>query len=170
MQFTIGALVSVAVMLSAQAVSAVDLRFYHAGNCAGGFGSCNNIGSGVCCIAGGVPGASVQAVGGGVGTTFAYGTQACHVGPVVSAGGGSCVRPSFAAFASRWTSPGFTRREATEGGPCAELDTFGFTNDNGDEVSYKIPDERRASIVAALAKGDDAALKASADGLTPVSA
>ncbi|TFK20741.1 hypothetical protein FA15DRAFT_719344 [Coprinopsis marcescibilis] len=170
MKFAAAPFVALAVLLAAQEAFAVDLRFHSANNCSGGFSVCTSIPAGNCCV-NGTPAGSVQAVGSGVGTTYAYGTQACHVGPVFSKAGTVCVKPSFASFASSWSTSGSggnrRRQDVTDEapGPCVDVDSFGFTDDSGKVVVYKIPEDRRASILSALGDGDDEALKAIAAGL-----
>ncbi|TFK20750.1 hypothetical protein FA15DRAFT_113151 [Coprinopsis marcescibilis] len=108
-------------------------------------------------------------------TLHGFAAHGCSSSLAVASGSTlSCLSPSFAMFSTSWTR--LNTREISEDSKseistpdCVPADTFGYTDEiTGEEVLFKIPEERREDIFAALAKGDVGSVKASALGLEPL--
>ncbi|TFK20749.1 hypothetical protein FA15DRAFT_696755 [Coprinopsis marcescibilis] len=163
--------------LTYSTTSATDLRGFTGTSCTGTFSVCTDIASGRCCLHSASPVASVRAinVSASLSTVWGYAAHECSTSlATVSGSTLNCLSPSFAMFSTRWTT--LNTREISEDDKssistpdCVSADTFGYIDETtGQEVLFKIPEERREVIFAALAKGDVGSVKASALGLEPL--
>ncbi|RXW14699.1 hypothetical protein EST38_g11160 [Candolleomyces aberdarensis] len=151
--------------------SALDMRFYFALNCSGGWIQCGNLAPGFCCYSDTVPAAALRLTSvSGVADFSGWGSQTCSGPLAVSASSTGCKPATFAFYSGNYRSSLGLRAEPTTKtriasrapADCVQPDSFGFVDENGEEHITKITGGNRKAVYAALAKSDVATLKVEA--------
>ncbi|KAJ2930120.1 hypothetical protein H1R20_g6986, partial [Candolleomyces eurysporus] len=150
-------------------VSALDMRFYTALNCAGGWLQCGNLPAGVCCYSPTVPAAAMMLTSvSGVLDFSGWGSQTCSGPLALRSSTTGCKPAAFAFYSGNYRTnlvtaqPTSTRLVTRAPADCIEPDSFGFVDENGKEHITKISEGNRRAIYSALGKGDVATLKVEA--------
>ncbi|TFK19931.1 hypothetical protein FA15DRAFT_697248 [Coprinopsis marcescibilis] len=184
MKYTNTTFFALVALLATGITNAADVPIYAGNDCdSSSWVQCGNLSCQTCCIG---QGFSAKVTGSDYGLTTAFSQSTCGGDVYTVSHTEYCLRPSFIVTRSvLWrTLPGEIIDDDTgeiipvppSGNPveCVneprEVDSFGYIDEEtGEEVVYMIPDDRREAILAAVATGDNAAVKANAAGLSPVS-
>ncbi|RXW14696.1 hypothetical protein EST38_g11156 [Candolleomyces aberdarensis] len=139
-------------------VSALDMRFYTATNCAGGWLQCGNLPAGLCCYSPTVPAAALRLTSvAGIVDFSGWASQTCSGSLAVRASTTGC-KPAAFAFTGHPT-PASTCIVSRAPADCVEPDSFGFVDENCKEHIAKISEGNRKAVYGALGTGDVATLK-----------
>ncbi|TFK16920.1 hypothetical protein FA15DRAFT_711289 [Coprinopsis marcescibilis] len=160
MKLTSSTLIAAAILLGSEAVHAVNLRFFFANNCSGGFLEIRDAQTHQCYNAGS-PAASIRPdVSNVIDHTFAYANSNCQESIQASASDGACVRPSWTITSGKYFLKGINVRRTPEEAlaeslPCAEPTAYGFVDaESGEDVVRDIPAGARNAVYEAFSKGE----------------
>lgn len=153
-------------LLLSQSCTARDLRVFPSSSnaCSGAYLACGNLAAGTCCSSSANPWASHQLTGSSSGViwTIGYSNPSC-VGSQAVAIATGCVATTFAMHSGRWEATGsgvaLIPPEAQRTEKCAEIESFGYTDESGKSFQGSIPEGRREEVLEAVTKNNVSLLK-----------